>query len=100
VEERDLVTSGPRPWALIDELDALLLQSHQNLGEIGNAIGDVVESLAPFLQEPAYRSVGVDGLEELDRTDETDADALAGKLLDRGAGLLGHELEKGSGFVE
>jgi len=77
VKEGYLVAPSPRTGFLVDEVDSLLLEAGENMGYVGDTVGDVVEGRAPSLEEAAHRGVGVQGLQELDGTDELHPDSLA-----------------------
>jgi hypothetical protein len=100
VEEGDLVATGSEARSFIDELQPLLLQAGQGFREIRDPVGDVMEALAPTLQETPHRGVGAQGLDELDGPDKEDPDTLGRKLLHRGTGVPGHELEQGTSLLE
>lgn len=100
MKERDLVTPGAEPRGFINEFDAFALQLRKGFGKIRNPIGDVVEALAPFLQESTDRGIGSQGLHELDGADEKDTDALVRKLLHGGTRVVGYELEQGGRLLQ
>jgi hypothetical protein len=77
VKEGDLVAPSPRTGFLVDEFDAFLPEAGENEGDVGDTVGDVVEGRALALEEAAHRGVGIQRLQELDRTDELHPDSLA-----------------------
>ena len=51
MDERDLVTSAPDAPRLVDELGPRGLQALERSLDVGDPDGDVVQTLAPFLEE-------------------------------------------------
>jgi hypothetical protein len=84
--------TGSGPWRAVDEGHSGGFESGQLTGQIAGAIRDVVEALAAALQETADRGVGAEGFDQLDRADESDADALGFEGFGGGAGVTGDEL--------
>jgi hypothetical protein len=87
------VAPGPGSRDLVDEFEALLLELGKGFREIRDAIGNVVEVLAPFLQEASDSGFGIQRLQEFDGSDEADAYTLGGKFLYVGTGSPGQEFE-------
>jgi hypothetical protein len=94
VQEGHLMTPGSGPRDLVDEFEALLLELGEGFREIGDAIRDVVQSLAPFLQEASDSGIRIKWLQQLHGSDEADPDALAREFLHRGTFFASHAFEK------
>jgi hypothetical protein len=94
------MATGPGSWDFVDEVEALLPEAGQGLGEVWDAIRDMVQSLAPFLQEASNGCIRIQGLQELDGSDEADPNTLARKLLHRGASFAAEAFEEEGGLLQ
>ncbi len=89
-------------WArgFVDEFDAFMFQPGEGFRKVRYPVGDVMETLAPFLKEASNSRFRIQGFQELDRAHEEHANALFRELLDGGTGVSGYELEQGSSLLQ
>src|SRR2546428_793811 len=80
VDERDEPSLRSRAWLRVDELESALPESGHLLANVLAREREMMESLSPTFDEPCDRTVGLEGLEELDMNgpgpEEGHADAL------------------------
>ena len=86
VKERNVQTLGAFAGSLVDEAYLFLLGLGECLSYILHGVGDVVDTLATFLDEACNGALGAGGLEELDfgltHLEESGFHLLVGHLLD------------------
>src|SRR5262245_39557689 len=86
MQERDR-TLGALARGGVDQLEAVDLEAHERLGEVGHLETHVVEALALRIEEAIDAGRVVSGLDELDLrladTQERDADPVLGDVHDR-----------------
>ncbi len=66
VSERDRGPQGAVPWPLVDQLNTVPCKRIQHGCHVVDRVADMVEPLTAASQEPAYRRVGAERLEQLD----------------------------------
>jgi len=94
------VPSRSTTRCFVDEVQPVLFETRQGFREIRDPVCDVMESLAPTLQEASNGSFGAERFHELDGPDEEDPDALSRQFLRRGTGPSCQEFEKRRGLLE
>ena len=94
------MATGPLAGSFVDKIEPFLRQAGEGFREIGDAVGDVMEALAPFLKEAPNRRIMAQGFNQFDGPSEEDSDTLIRELLDRGTGVSGHEFEQGDRPLE
>jgi hypothetical protein len=93
VDERDRVSMRAGPGHTVDEPDTGGVESGQLGDDVVCTISHVVEPLTTSLEETTYRGIRSEWLQELDGTDEGDADALLLQGLGPGTCLARQEFE-------
>lgn len=99
MDEGDAVAVGAGAGLAVDELDAVGLETAELGGEVGHAVGDMMESGAALLEESGHTGISAERLDELEASrsgaEEDDAHALAVDALGLGRGRAAEALEGG-----
>lgn len=76
MDERDAMPTGSRTGLAVNEPHARRMETREVAVEIGRAVRDVMEGLSVAVEEATDGGVRAEGLEELELSDEGDADTL------------------------
>jgi hypothetical protein len=88
-----MVTSGSQAGLEIDEAETLPREASQDLSQVLDPVGDVVETGSPAGQESPHGGVGTQGFEKFDGPCEGDADPLRLQNFRSGTGGPGQGLK-------
>lgn len=90
MQKSDALAMCALPGGPVDEIEAVVGETRERCVDVGNPVGDVMETGTAPGEEPADRRLGGRGLDQLDSTrtaaDENDGDALRRDVLHRGTG--------------
>jgi hypothetical protein len=104
MEESDTMAVGARARRPVDQLQAARLARTQRGLEVGNAVGDVVQTGTPLLEEAAHGGVGTERLEQLEPavpdSDETELHALRFDALATGTPSARRGFEGWEGVID